>query len=105
MSFDPACIRALDWLPPRIPRGLTTGPLEAYPGRLSPAERAKLAGIEAFGGGMSFVSQHHLHLDTPRIAELAAAGAAILCWTIRSPEQEAAARLHAGNVTFEGYAA
>jgi hypothetical protein len=39
------------------------------------------------------------------VAELKAQGAAILCWTIRSPEAEAKARAVADNVTFEGYAA
>jgi hypothetical protein len=32
-----------------------------------------------------------------------AQGAAVLCWTIRSPEAEAEARRIAQNVTFEGY--
>jgi hypothetical protein len=39
------------------------------------------------------------------VADLKARGAAILCWTIRSAEAEAAARRMAQNVTFEGYAA
>jgi len=29
----------------------------------------------------------------------------VLCWTVRSPEAEAAARKVAQNVTFEGYPA
>jgi hypothetical protein len=29
----------------------------------------------------------------------------ILCWTVKSPEQEAEARAVADNVTFEGYLA
>jgi hypothetical protein len=39
------------------------------------------------------------------VAELAAQGADVLCWTIRSPQAEAEARRIACNVTFEGYAA
>ena len=39
----------------------------------------------------------------PRVAELKSQGAAVLCWTIRSPEAEAKARRVAQNVTFEGY--
>jgi hypothetical protein len=39
------------------------------------------------------------------VAEIKAQGLPILCWTIRSPEQEAEARKIADNVTFEGYAA
>jgi hypothetical protein len=36
---------------------------------------------------------------------LKAQGAAILCWTIRSPAAEQQARQVAHNITFEGYAA
>ncbi len=38
-------------------------------------------------------------------AALEAQGLAVLCWTIRSPEDEAAARTIAQNITFEGYTA
>ena len=55
--------------------------------------------------GASFVSHHWFDLQSPRVAKLRAAGARILCWTIRSPQAEEAARLTAHNVTFEGYAA
>ena len=44
-------------------------------------------------------------LAAPRVAELQAQGAAILCWTIKSAEDEAKARKYAQNITFEGYAA
>ena len=37
------------------------------------------------------------------MAELKAAGARILCWTVKSPEMEAEARKVAENITFEGY--
>ncbi|GAB1361871.1 hypothetical protein MASR1M32_11070 [Rhodobacter sp.] len=51
----------------------------------------------------SFISHEAADLASPRVAELKAQGAAILCWTIRSPAEEAAARKVARNVTFEGY--
>jgi hypothetical protein len=51
----------------------------------------------------SFISHEAADLARPRVAELKAQGAAILCWTIRSPAAEAAARRMAQNVTFEGY--
>jgi hypothetical protein len=55
--------------------------------------------------GSSFISHEARDLARPRVAELKAQGAAILCWTIRSPQDEAKARAVADNVTFEGYAA
>ncbi|KKL23428.1 hypothetical protein LCGC14_2425500, partial [marine sediment metagenome] len=42
-------------------------------------------------------------LDRLRLGALRDAGGGILCWTIRSPEQEAAARRVADNITFERY--
>ena len=53
--------------------------------------------------GSSFISHEAADLTRPRVADLRAQGAAILCWTIRSPAEEAAARRIAQNVTFEGY--
>ena len=52
-----------------------------------------------------FISHEAQDLDRPRVAQLKSQGVAVLCWTIRSPEQEAQARRIADNVTFEGYAA
>jgi hypothetical protein len=51
----------------------------------------------------SFISHEAADLSSPRVADLNAQGAAILCWTIRSPAEEAQARRIAQNVTFEGY--
>ena len=53
--------------------------------------------------GASFISHAADDLDNPRVPELKNAGAAILCWTIRSAAAEAQARRIAQNVTFEGY--
>ena len=55
--------------------------------------------------GSSFISHEAADLARNRVADLKSRGAAILCWTIRSPEAEAAARKFADNVTFEGYRA
>ncbi len=55
--------------------------------------------------GASFISHEAADLHRPRVAALKAAGARILCWTIRSATAEAAARAVAENVTFEGYPA
>lgn len=103
MSFNPAYIAALDWLPPEIPRGLTTMSADDYSEDLPPEIRAALGDIAAYRAPMSFISHDHRDLDNPRIAELKRQGAAILCWTVRSAQEEARARRIADNVTFEGY--
>ena len=53
----------------------------------------------------SFVSHEAADLGRPRLDRIVAQKGKVLCWTIRSPEAEAAARTRAHNVTFEGYAA
>ncbi len=40
----------------------------------------------------SFISHEAADLSRPRVAELKSGGAAVLCWTIRSPQAEAEAR-------------
>jgi glycerophosphoryl diester phosphodiesterase len=107
MSFNPHAIARMAALAPALPRGLTTSaydPVDWAP--LDPATCTRLRGIPDFAAtGSGFISHEAADLARPRVAELKAAGAAILCWTIRSAEQEAAARRIAQNVTFEGYAA
>jgi glycerophosphoryl diester phosphodiesterase len=107
MAFNPHCIAHMARLAPDLPRGLTT---EAYDPVLNapiPAEVCDhLREIPDYDRtGSSFISHQASDLGRPRVAELKAQGAAILCWTIRSPEAEAAARKVADNVTFEGYQA
>lgn len=107
MSFNPSSVRAMADLAPGIPRGLTTSAWrpEAWP-ILDEETRASLRAIPGLmASGASFVSHEASDLDAPRIAELKSAGLPVLCWTIRSPEEEAAARRVADNITFEGYAA
>ncbi|MFA7432590.1 MAG: glycerophosphodiester phosphodiesterase family protein [Gemmobacter sp.] len=107
MSFNPHSVAALARHAPGIPRGLTTSgfaPEQSKP--LSPAVCERLRGIPDYDRvGASFISHHWQDLSRPRVAELKAAGAALLCWTIRRPEEETEARRIAQNITFEGYAA
>lgn len=107
MSFNPHSIARMAKLSPDLPRGLTTCAFDPadWPG--VPAERlAELAGIPDYDRvGACFVSHQGDDLDRPRIAALRAAGAAILCWTIRNAQDEAAARRVAQGITFEGYGA
>ncbi|MCA0204535.1 MAG: phosphodiesterase [Proteobacteria bacterium] len=111
MSFNPHSVAHLQRLAPQVPRGLTTYafPAEDFPPGLPPEleeRRQALAAIEDYDRvGASFISHHWRDLARPRVAELKAQGAAVLCWTIRSPEEEAEARRIAQNVTFEHYAA
>lgn len=107
MSFNPHSVAALARLAPGLPRGLTTCGYTAddYP-TLPPATRERLRRIPDFDRtGSSFISHHWRDLGSPRVAELQAAGVPVLCWTIRSPAEEAEARKVAGNITFEGYTA
>lgn len=104
MSFDPACIARIAELAPRIPRGLTTCALQGPDAPRDPETRARLAAIADYEAvDACFVSHDHANLGNPRLLELKTGGAAILCWTIRSPEAERAARRTADNITFEGY--
>lgn len=105
MAFNPNCIAHMARLAPDLPRGLTT---EAYDPVLNapiPAEVcAYLREIPDYDRTLSsFISHQASDLTRPRVSDLKAQGAAILCWTIRSPEAEALARKIADNVTFEGY--
>ncbi|MFN3969770.1 MAG: glycerophosphodiester phosphodiesterase family protein [Gemmobacter sp.] len=107
MSFNPRAVATMARLAPQIPRGLTTSAFD--PAAWAPLPAATCDHLRAIpdfdATGASFVSHEWLDLDRPRIADLKNAGAAILCWTIRTPQDEARARAIAHNVTFEGYPA
>lgn len=106
MSFNPTMIAHMARLAPHIPRGITTSAYlaEDWPG-IPEATCDRLRAIPDYDAvGASFISHEAEDLSRPRVADLKAQGAAILCWTIRSPEAEAKARRIAQNVTFEGYA-
>lgn len=106
MSFNPHSIAQLARLAPDLPRGLTTCAFD--PAEWSPADPATCQRLQDIPDhdplGCSFVSHEAADLARPRIAQLQAAGSAILCWTIRSAKAEAEARKIAANITFEGYA-
>lgn len=105
MSFNPYSVAEMSRLLPDVPRGITTSGFRAkdWPG-LPARVRSRLRGIPDYGHvDASFISHDARDLRNPRVAELKKAGAAILCWTIRSPAEERAARAVADNVTFEGY--
>ena len=107
MSFNPHSVAELARLLPRVPRGITSWEWKGDEAdALTTAHRDALRAVADYDRvGASFVSHHWTDLARPRVAELAAQGADVLCWTIRTAADEAEARKLACNVTFEGYAA
>ncbi|CUH45079.1 glycerophosphodiester phosphodiesterase family protein [Ruegeria atlantica] len=106
MSFNPNSVAELARLAPHLPRGIVTGSYQPKVELLPQSVCDHLRDIPDFDRvGASFISHEVEDLDRPRVAELKARGVPILCWTVRSPEQEAEAREVANNVTFEGYLA
>lgn len=105
MSFNPYAVFAMRKYAPDIPRGLTTDAFKVTGWPMTPRARAReLRQIPDFDrAGAGFISHSRKFLDTKPVARIRGYGAPILTWTIRSPEQEAAARRIADNITFEGY--
>ncbi len=103
MSFNPDMVARLREIAPDLPRGLVTAAFG--PDWPLPAERRdRLRAIEEYRrAGAVFVSHEAADLSRPRLAELRKEGAAILCWTIRSPAEAEAARRVADQITFEGF--
>jgi glycerophosphoryl diester phosphodiesterase len=107
MSFNPYIVHHMARFAPHLPRGLTTEYYDhAVCAPIPPAICDRLREIPDYDAtGSSFISHRFTDLGQARVAELKARGADILCWTIRSPADEVAARKVAHSITFEGYAA
>lgn len=107
MSFNPNSVRVFGGMAPHVPRGLTTCDFarDDWPG--VPGVRLKrLSGIPDFdAAGAVFISHDVTDLQNARVQQLKSRGVPVLCWTVRSAEQEKLARQVAQNITFEGYAA
>ncbi len=105
MSFNPHSVARLAQSVPTIPRGLVTCNFDKDDWLLVPDyRRQELSNIPDFyRTGSCFVSHQRDQLDSPAIAKLKSLDCPILCWTIRSEEQEREARKVADNITFEGY--
>ena len=109
MSFNPNSVLKMAELTPDTPRGIVTGAYMIgnknwHP--LSDEIRDHLREIHKFEpANCAFISHEVSDLNRPRVAEIKAKGATILCWTVRSPAQEIEARKVANNITFEGYRA
>lgn len=107
MSFNPHMVAQVAEIAPDVPRGLISSAWRKIDEAHVPVDtRAELAAIPDFERiGADFLSHDHTNLDSPRVEQLKARGVPILCWTIRTAQQEHVARKVADNVTFEGYAA
>ena len=107
MSYNPHAVAKMAELVPHIPRGIVTSAFVPTAWPEIPIDTGNtLRDIPDYDRvGACFISHQANDLHRPRVAELKAQGATILCWTIKSANQEAQARRVADNVTFEGYLA
>ncbi len=106
MSFNPHSVARMAEHCPDVPRGLTTDAFhrDDWP---APKERlSELATIPDYARtGACFISHNWRDLARQRVKELKDQGTSVLCWTVRSAQEEAEARRVADNITFEGYLA
>jgi len=108
MSFNPHSIAAFGQNAPDLALGLVTCKFTAENewATVAPERLQALSDISDYDRlGACFISHDRTDLGSPRVAELKASGAVILCWTVRSKDQETEARKVADNITFEGYLA
>lgn len=106
MSFNPHSVGRMAELAPDLPRGLVTGRFDPAEWPLPVTICERLREIPDFlSSKANFISHDKNDLSSARVAELRCDGTPVLCWTIRSPKEEAEARRFADNVTFEGYLA
>jgi glycerophosphoryl diester phosphodiesterase len=106
MSFNPHCVAHMARFSPDVARGLTTEDYDPANNVPIPADVCvRLREIPDYERtGASFISHKASDLDRRRVIDLKQQGADLLCWTIRTAAQEAAARKIAQNITFEGFA-
>ena len=104
MSFNPHSTKALHALRPDLPCGIVTSAYDPDVWPLPKAVCDRLRGIPDYAAsGASFISHEVADLDRPRVAELKAQGASVLCWTVRSQAQAEDALRIAQTITFEGF--
>ncbi len=104
MSFNPHSTARMAQLSPDIPCGIVTSSYDPADWPLPEATCAHLRAIPDYdSSGACFISHQVDDLSRPRVAELKAQGATILCWTVRSQDQADQALKVAQNITFEGY--
>lgn len=106
MSFNPHSVHKMSELCPHVARGLVTCAYDANGEKLPQDVCDRLREIPDYSRcGCSFISHDWRDLTRRRVAELKSQGADILCWTVKTPADEATARRIAQNITFEQYLA
>jgi glycerophosphoryl diester phosphodiesterase len=105
MSFSPDAMAAFGVAAPDRPCGLVTRAFTEtdtpwVPQALRDRLRA-MADLDRIGA--TFLSHHRADLANPLLRRMRARGLPMLCWTVRSADEEAAARRVVDQVTFEGY--
>lgn len=105
MSFNPDAVGQFRAAGGTAPVGLTSCAFAAEDWPSVPAlRRAHLAALADLDRvGASFISHDRTDLANPAVTRARAEGLPVLCWTVRSATEEAAARDVANNITFEGY--
>ena len=105
MSFNPHSVSAFGEIRADIPLGLVTDRFEpeGWPD-INADRREHLGQILDFGAsGAGFISHNQAQLDDLPVSALRAQAVPVLCWTVRSRDEERRARSIADNVTFERY--
>ncbi len=107
MSFNPHSVAEMARVLPDVARGLTTDTFttEDWPTVPEPrlGELRPIPDLDRVGA--SFISHRMSDLSNPRVSGISQSGRPILCWTVKSEDDERNARQYADNITFEGYAA
>ena len=106
MSFNPNSVARMAEFAPKVARGIVTSSYAYADWPFGRDVCDRLRSIPDFDRvEASFISHEMADLERPRVAELKESGVDILCWTVKSAEQEALARKVAQNITFEQYLA
>lgn len=100
MSFNPYVVQALREKLKNVPIGLTSDAAKVTDWPKVPKARRQALREFAEIPGLEFDFVSHDRSDLERIQTLEVP---ILCWTVKSAEQEKQARLIADNITFENY--
>ena len=107
MSFNPHSTAAVAQQCPDLPVGLVTCSFLKEKWDTIPELRlTELRNIPDYArSGSSFISHNVTDLTSAPVRDVMKMGANVLCWTVRSPQDELNARKIAQNVTFESYLA
>lgn len=104
MSFNPHSVKFMAERRPDLTCGLVTSDYPYVEWDLPRSVCDRLREIPDYQmSGASFISHEARDLDRPRVAELKAQGATVLCWTVRSQDAADRALKVADNITFEGF--